>query len=64
MRKPNATPPCPAEPRGLQCPECGCAHLPVHYTRKRNSHIQRVRLCRNCGRRIVTRERLGDAEFH
>ena len=54
MKKP--TPATPNKPPGLECPDCGCAHLPVHYTRKRNGHILRVRLCRHCGRRIVTRE--------
>lgn len=42
---------------GLECPDCGCRHLPVYYTRRRRRHILRVRYCRNCGRRIVTRER-------
>jgi transcriptional regulator NrdR family protein len=39
-----------------RCPTCGCRHLPVLYTRQRAQQIVRVRACRNCGRRIVTRE--------
>ena len=48
-----------AEPeQGLECPTCGCRHLPVLYTRHRDKQTIRVRQCRNCGRRIVTRERV------
>ncbi|MBU0639316.1 MAG: hypothetical protein KKB50_10665 [Planctomycetes bacterium] len=46
------------QPRGLRCPKCGCAHLPVLYTRQKLDHVLRVRCCRNCGRRVATRERL------
>ena len=45
------------EPRGLACTQCGCRHLPVNYTRQRRGFILRVRECRNCGKRMVTRER-------
>jgi|JRYL01.1.fsa_nt_gb DNA-directed RNA polymerase subunit RPC12/RpoP len=45
------------EERGLRCPKCGCGHLPVRYTRQQNGHIMRVRRCRHCGHRVVTRER-------
>lgn len=48
----------PKRDLGLQCPKCGCRHLPVWYTRKRPGHILRVRRCRHCGRRVTTRERL------
>jgi predicted SprT family Zn-dependent metalloprotease len=44
---------------GLRCPSCQCPHLPVSYTRHRTDKIMRVRKCRNCGRRLVTYERLG-----
>ena len=48
------------EPRGVRCPVCNCAHLPVHYTRKRrNNIIMRVRICRHCGKRITTYEKAG-----
>jgi transcriptional regulator NrdR family protein len=30
--------------------------VPVYYTRRREKRIDRVRECRNCGRRMVTRE--------
>ncbi|MFW5832857.1 MAG: hypothetical protein ACOCYE_02015 [Pseudomonadota bacterium] len=42
----------------LACPKCGCAHLPVRYTRHRDGYTQRVRECRHCQRRIITREKL------
>jgi DNA-directed RNA polymerase subunit RPC12/RpoP len=43
---------------GLACPSCGCRHLPVWYTRQKPGYVLRVRLCRHCGRRVATRERL------
>jgi len=43
---------------GLACPSCGCRHLPVWYTRQKPGYVLRVRLCRHCGRRLTTRERL------
>ena len=43
---------------GLQCPKCGCRHLPAQYTRRRPGHTMRVRICRHCGRRITTREQV------
>jgi len=42
---------------GLECPKCGCRHLLVAYTRQGDKYVQRVRHCRHCGKRIVTRER-------
>lgn len=44
--------------RGLLCPECECAHLPVVYTRRQGNRIKRLRECRHCGKRIVTYERI------
>jgi len=41
---------------GLECPRCGCRHLPVVYTRPGKKWITRVRRCRYCDRRVVTRE--------
>lgn len=41
---------------GIRCRKCGCADLPVAYVRHLNGYTQRVRFCRHCGRRIVTRE--------
>ena len=46
------------EPKGLVCPKCGCRHLLVVYTRPQAGGILRVRSCRHCGKRIVTRERM------
>ena len=42
---------------GLECPNCGCKHLPVYYTRHRPGYVMRVRRCRHCGRRMLTKER-------
>jgi len=45
------------EPRGLQCPKCGCRHFNVVYTRPASGgRIIRCRECRYCGRRMVTHE--------
>ena len=45
--------------KGLVCPKCGCRHLLVVYTRPKLEHVLRVRACRHCGKRMMTRERLG-----
>lgn len=45
-------------PRGIECPDCGCRHLFVLYTRQRTNKILRVRRCRNCQRRILTYEHI------
>ena len=43
--------------RGLVCRGCGCRHFLVVYTRKMvGGGVERRRECRNCGRRITTRE--------
>ena len=44
------------DPAGVVCRHCGCRHLPVNYTRHHRGFILRVRECRHCGRRPVTRE--------
>jgi transcriptional regulator NrdR family protein len=41
---------------GIECPRCGCRHFRVVYTRPRNNAIVRLRECRHCGRRVLTRE--------
>ena len=41
---------------GLVCRQCGCRHFEVLYTRPRPDSVKRVRQCRNCGKRLVTRE--------
>jgi len=43
---------------GLVCPKCGCRHLPVYYTRRDSRTIRRTRVCRHCGYRLVTREKI------
>jgi len=45
--------------RGLVCRHCGCQHFEVLYTRQRPGSIMRVRRCRHCGKRLVTREAPG-----
>jgi len=43
--------------RGLECPDCGCAHFRVLYTRRAlGGRLLRRRQCRHCGRRITTYE--------
>ena len=43
-------------PERLTCPRCECAHLPVYRTIQRGGRVYRQRMCRNCGRRVLTRE--------
>lgn len=49
-------------PVGIRCPDCGCRHCPVDYTRPRRDHrggkTIRRRTCRHCGRPFVTVERV------
>ena len=44
------------DPKGVVCPKCGCAHLPVLNTRRSMGRIVRYRQCRHCGRRVTTYE--------
>ena len=49
--------PTPKPKRGLECPNCGCAHFRVLYTRRAlGGRLLRRRECRFCGRRITTYE--------
>ena len=41
---------------GIECPKCGCRHFHVIYTRPKPGAIVRLRECRHCGRRLLTRE--------
>ncbi len=41
---------------GLRCPRCECRHLPVWMTRHRGKRTIRIRICRNCGKRVYTVE--------
>ena len=44
--------------QGIGCPDCkASAEWLVYYTRPIPEGIRRVRICRACGRRIVTVER-------
>lgn len=48
-----------AQQRGLACPHCGCEHFRVIYTRRAlGKKVVRSRECRNCGRRVITYERV------
>lgn len=44
-------------PGGLTCQACGCHNFRVDYTRQRQTGILRRRVCRGCGRFLVTIER-------
>ena len=43
---------------GLECRGCGCRHFEVVYTRPKHGYIMRLRECRNCGKRVSTREKV------
>jgi transcriptional regulator NrdR family protein len=47
-----------SESKGLTCPQCGCRHFSVVYTRPRAEKIVRRKQCRNCGRHVLTYERV------
>jgi transcriptional regulator NrdR family protein len=43
--------------RGIVCPRCGCRHLKTTHTEPlRDGRIRRRKVCRHCGRKIVTFE--------
>jgi ribosomal protein L33 len=42
--------------KGLVCQHCGCRHFFVHWTKQHNNYIERKRVCRHCGRWMLTRE--------
>jgi DNA-directed RNA polymerase subunit RPC12/RpoP len=44
--------------KGIECPRCGCRHLLVDTTRRSSGQITRYRMCRWCGHRIVTYEKV------
>ena len=57
MNTERSTAPKEPDPRGLQCPKCGCGHFRVVYTRPVwGGRIRRRRECRHCGKRITTTE--------
>lgn len=45
-------------PTGTRCPDCGCGHAKVYRTSRKTDKIVRVRVCRYCGRRYYTTERV------
>lgn len=49
----------PLRQTGLVCPRCGCRDLRAYYTRAKQDHILRKRICRHCGHEVITRERIG-----
>ncbi len=44
------------EATGLVCRACGCRHFRVIYLKRLPGALMRRRECRNCGKRITTRE--------
>lgn len=55
----------PTSKRGLECPDCGCMHFRVLYTRRAwGGRLLRRRTCRHCGRRVTTYERLSSESGH
>lgn len=45
-------------PDRLRCRKCGCPHLPVLRTVHRLRTVIRYRVCRNCGLRMRTTEKI------
>ena len=43
--------------RGIECPKCGCRHFYTTHTEPLwDGRIRRRKVCRHCGRKIVTYE--------
>lgn len=48
---------------GVACPACGCRHLVAVSTVRYGNKNYRYRSCRNCGKRVKTREEIiGEVE--
>lgn len=47
----------PTATGGVACPSCGCYDTRVYRTVRFDNGFRRVRVCRHCGRKILTRER-------
>jgi len=46
-----------AEQRGIECPKCGCRHFYTTHTEPLvDGRVRRRKVCRHCGRKIVTFE--------
>lgn len=58
---PSLIPPTKPEPAGLACPKCGCHHFEVERTKPMVGRIMRRRVCRHCGRKVTTYEKLQGA---
>ena len=43
---------------GLECPACGCVDLKTTHTERLRRCTRRRKVCRHCGKRIVSTERL------
>jgi transcriptional regulator NrdR family protein len=43
--------------RGIACPQCGCRHFDTTHTEPlRDGRIRRRKVCRYCGRKVLTFE--------
>jgi transcriptional regulator NrdR family protein len=54
----------PRSALGICCPQCGCRHFYTTHTEPlRDGRVRRRKVCRHCGRKLVTYERpLGDTQ--
>lgn len=43
--------------QGIECPRCGCRHLPALFSRRKGRLMIRLRVCRHCGKRVRTVEK-------
>ncbi len=42
---------------GISCPRCGCRHFRTTHTEPlRDGRVRRRKVCRHCGRKVVTFE--------
>lgn len=47
---------------GIGCPQCGCCHWYTLKTSHVGTHVKRLKQCRHCGHKVVTRERMEDSQ--
>jgi len=46
-----------ADDRGICCPRCGCRHFHTTHTEPlRDGRVRRRKVCRHCGRKLLTFE--------
>jgi transcriptional regulator NrdR family protein len=43
--------------KGLKCPDCGFREWKVYDTTPEENEIRRIRVCKRCGRDLITYER-------